>query len=145
MIEVFIEAEAGSPDKHIFNETTFDHLGIRTALLPYQYPYGFIPGTTGGDGEALDSYIITGKPLAVGSRVTCEVVAVLEFYEGGELDHKLISVLPGESPSVDSSVRDCLAEFILGIFKKFPDIEVAVGELKPRQAALDLLRRSRSS
>lgn len=142
MIEVFIEAAAGSPDKHIFNETNFVHLGVRTALLPYPYPYGFVPGTAGEDDEALDSYIITSTPLAVGSRVTCEAVAVLEFYEDDQLDHKLISVLPGESTLVDSALRDRLAEFIVGIFRKFPEIEVSVGELQPRQAALDLLCRS---
>ncbi|MFP4564720.1 MAG: inorganic diphosphatase, partial [Spirochaetia bacterium] len=93
MIQVFIEAEAGSPDKNVYDEHTFEHLGVKRACREFPYPYGFIPGTVTDDGEAVDCYIITRTPLTAGTLVDCEPAGLLELFEGDETDHKAIAVL----------------------------------------------------
>ena len=139
MIQVFIEAVAGSPDKNVFDEHTFEHLGVKRACRAFPYPYGFIPGTVTDDGEAVDCYIITRIPLTAGTLVDCEPVGLLELFEGDELDHKVIAALPGETVDTDEMLRIELAEFIYEIFTRFPEITVRVGRILSKQAAEDHL------
>ncbi len=54
--------------------------------------YGFIPGTLDEDGDALDTLILTDEPLPTGVVVRARVVAVLNFEDGGENDHKIVCV-----------------------------------------------------
>ena len=54
--------------------------------------YGFIPRTTDEDGDALDTLVLTDEPLPTGVVVTAKVVAVLNFVDGGENDHKIVCV-----------------------------------------------------
>lgn len=52
--------------------------------------YGFIPGTTDEDGDPLDSLILCDEPIPTGIVVRGRVVAMLDFVDGGENDHKII-------------------------------------------------------
>ncbi len=61
----------------------------------YPYPYGFVLGTTGGDGDAVDCFVLTETPLRSGSIVECEPVGLLEQIEDGGVDHKVLAVLAG--------------------------------------------------
>jgi inorganic pyrophosphatase len=54
--------------------------------------YGFIPGTLDEDGDALDTLVVTHEPLPTGVYLKAEVIGVLEFDDGGEMDHKIICV-----------------------------------------------------
>ena len=135
MIQVFIEAEAGSRDKNVYDEHTFEHLETKQTCREYPYPYGFIPGTITDDDEAVDCYIITPTPLTAGTLVDCEPVGLLELFEGDELDHKVIAALPGETVEAGDMLRLELSEFIYEIFTRFPEIHVRVGEILPKEAA----------
>jgi inorganic pyrophosphatase len=139
MIQVFIEAEAGSPDKNIYNEHTYEHLGVKRACRAFPYPYGFIPGTVTDDDEAVDCYIITEKPLKAGRLIDCVPVGLLEFFEGDELDHKVIAALAGENVETGDMLRLELSEFIYEIFTRYPEITVRVGEILSKQAAEELI------
>jgi inorganic pyrophosphatase len=147
MVRVFVEAESGSCDKGMYDESTLERQGVRTALRPFPYPYGFILGTKTDDGDGLDCYIITDKPLKEGDSVECEPVGVLEFFEEDETDHKVLAVpvsQTNEEPyeldeATGDSLQKELKEFITAIFKKYPEMTVRVGEILPRQAALDLI------
>jgi len=58
--------------------------------------YGFIPGTLDEDGDELDTLIVTEEPLATGVVLEgAKVIGVLNFDDGGEMDHKVI-VVPGD-------------------------------------------------
>lgn len=58
--------------------------------------YGFIPGTLDDDGDELDTLIITAEPLPTGLVLEeAKVIGVLNFEDGGEMDHKVI-VVPGD-------------------------------------------------
>ncbi len=55
--------------------------------------YGFIPGTLDDDGDELDTLVVTEEPLPMG--VVLEeavVIGVMNFEDGGEMDHKIICV-----------------------------------------------------
>lgn len=147
MVRVFIEAEAGSRDKGMYDETTLEKQGVRTALRPYPYPYGFILDTRTDEGDGLDCYIIADGDFAEAKVVECEVIGLLEFFEEDEIDHKVLSVPASQAaaesyelqPAARESLRDELDGFITAIFKKYPEMTVRVGEILPRKAALDLI------
>lgn len=143
-MRVLIENEAGSRIKNTYDERTFAFVRCADVSLPYPYPYGFVIGTSGGDGDAVDCFLLTGKPLVSGSVVECEPVALFEQIEDGETDHKVLAVLPGEHRSPGEAERDTLRRFVSGVFAHVPGKTVTPGRLLDRQAALDYLQRCRT-
>lgn len=138
---VLVEAARGSREKHAYNERTLEYRGKSETLLPYPYPYGFILGTRTPEGDCVDCYLLTTRSLSPGEQIEAEPVGLLEFFEGDELDHKVLAALPGEMPTVDAALRDELETFMYGIFRKFPEMRVRVGDLLPSSAALDFISR----
>lgn len=65
---------------------------VEPAIFAKPVNYGFIPRTTDDDGDPLDSLIITDEPIPCGVAVKARVIAVLDFEDGGENDHKIICV-----------------------------------------------------
>lgn len=141
-LTVFIEAEAGSRDKGLYDESTLARKGTRRALVPYPYPYGFIRGTSGGDdGECLDCFIITYRRLFAGREYRVEPIGILEMNENGEQDWKLLARLPDEEvpsaspgPAVDA-LREDLSVFINKIFTAYPDVRIGLGSILPAAEA----------
>ncbi len=140
MIRVCVEAERGSRRKFSFDHN-LRRTGVRETLLPYPYPYGFILGTVADDGEGLDCYILTDERLNAGSVVECEPAGILDMTENDEKDCKILAVLPGNPAVVGPGVNQELREFITGIFRKFPDVQVTVGSVRSREEAIDRIER----
>jgi len=140
MIQVLIQVEAGSRDKRLYNEKTREYRETRRVSQPYPYPYGFIVGTNAEDGDAVDCYLITKDFLKAGTIVECEPVGLLEQDEGGEIDHKVLAVLPGQDVEIGTALLNVLQDFIHSIFAAFPDVNVRVGPIQPREAALNYIR-----
>lgn len=63
VLKVFAENESGSEQKNMYNEKTLKFKKTVTVSQKYPFPYGFILGTTGGDGDNLDCFIITKENL----------------------------------------------------------------------------------
>ncbi|MDY7027130.1 MAG: inorganic diphosphatase [Spirochaetota bacterium] len=143
MFEMFIEAEAGSCDKHDYDEKTMEYRGCRTAVTPFPYPYGFILGTLTEEEDGVDCYLITGEPQTAGSTVQCEPVGLLEFFEGDETDHKVLAVPANSREEIDARVCSTLEKFIYTIWTKFPDAQVRVGNLLSRHEALEYIEKYR--
>jgi inorganic pyrophosphatase len=141
MIEVFIEAEAGSCEKGVYDEQTLSYKYSRRVNRPYPYPYGFVVGTCTDDGEAVDCYLITSKPLKAGTIAQCQPVGLLEQSEDGENDNKVLAVLPGQTVDLDVGLLDTLRNFIYGVFRAFPGTKVRVGEILPKAAAIEYIRK----
>jgi hypothetical protein len=82
------------------------HLGAFQLDARYPYPYGFIIGTKSADGESLDCYVATNLPLRSREQMECEAIGVLEVFENGEPDHKVLVVPAGTGtpPAVDAIV-----------------------------------------
>lgn len=137
MIKVFIENEAGSRIKNIFNEKTLTYLRSETVSAPYPFPYGFILNTTAGDGDNIDCFVVTKQPIKSGSTVDCHVIDLLEQVEDDEIDHKIIVVPANEmsSNTVSNEVELAIRSFVLNVFSHIPGKKIAIGELLGPEAA----------
>ena len=102
-MHVLIENEAGSRAKNTYDERTLAFVRSAEVSAAYPFPYGFAIGTRSGDGDAVDCFVLTDKPLASGSIVECEPLALLEQIEDGEIDHKVLAALAGTKPKLDDS------------------------------------------
>jgi inorganic pyrophosphatase len=142
-LQVFIENEAGSREKRTYDERTLKHLATRPVSAAYPFPYGFVIGTTGDDGDAVDCFVLTARPLCSGTTLACTPIALLEKIEDGEADHKVIAVPHGESETVKPVDEAALRAFVAGVFADVPGKTTAVGHLLGREAAADYIRRSR--
>ena len=135
-MQVLIQVEAGSCDRDFYHEKTLEYLETRRVSRPYPYPYGFIIGTNAADGDCVDCYLITSDRLTSGSIIECEPVGLLMQDENGEVDHKVLAALPGQNVVLGQELLRELQEFIHAIFAKYPDQQVRVGPILPREAAL---------
>jgi inorganic pyrophosphatase len=145
MIKVCIEVEAGSCEKHRYNEKTLEYRGTRRSSRPYPYPYGFILGTRAADGDNVDCYVITKQSLKSGTIVACEPIGLLEQDEDGEVDHKVLAAMPGQAVEVGQGLLQELRDFIYTVFTQFPDVCVRVGRMLPREAALHHIQACREA
>jgi inorganic pyrophosphatase len=139
-MRVFIENEAGSRQKHIWDERTLERLRSVEISAPYPFPYGFVPGTVSDDGAAVDCFVLTKAPLAAGAMVDCEPVALLEQIEDGAIDHKVLAVPRGEEPLLDPAAVARVRAFIAAVFAHVPGKRMQLGRLRDRAAAEAHLR-----
>ena len=144
MIQVLIQVAAGSSDKNFYNERTLEYLETRHGSLPYPYPYGFIIGTRAADGDCVDCYLITSEGPASGTIVECEPIGLLLQDEDGEIDHKVLAAIPGQVVTLGQELLRELQECIYAIFTQYPDMQLRVGPILPREAALHHLQESGS-
>ena len=128
-VRIFIESEAGSDQKRRYDSATLERLDASTLARPYPFPYGFILDTRGEDGDNVDCYVITSRPLRSGRIVTAEPVGMLEQVEDGEIDHKILLVLPGDNAVCDDAAVEAIRQFIYRIFAEFPSATVEVGKM----------------
>jgi inorganic pyrophosphatase len=134
-MQVFIENEAGSRRKNRYDERTLAHLGSSEVSATYPFPYGFIIGTRSGDGDAVDCFVLTDRPLQSGSMVECEPVGLLEQVEDGEVDHKVLAILPGGNGSIETATLDAIRTFVTNVFAHVPGKTMQIGRLLDRRAA----------
>ena len=144
-MQVFIENQAGSRRKNIYDERTLRHLRTVDVSASYPYPYGFIIGTVSGDDDAVDCFVLTSEPLTAGTMLECDPIGLLEQIEDGEIDHKVLAVPSGGSATIDDAVVAALKEFVSGVFSHVPDKRMEIGRLLDRDAAESYLRQCRGS
>jgi inorganic pyrophosphatase len=141
VIRVFIQAAAGSAEKHIYDEQTLEPRYTIKLVRPYPFPYGFVLDTRSEDGDCVDCYVLTARPLAVGDVVACEPAGLLEQFEDAEPDHKVLAVFPDEAASVAPAAGvapaavTALRAFIADVFAAFPDTRLELGRLLDVDAA----------
>jgi inorganic pyrophosphatase len=66
----------------------------KVAYLGYPANYGMVPRTLGWDGDPLDVLVI-GAPQLRGAVPAVKLVGVMRMVDGGDLDDKLLAVVPG--------------------------------------------------
>lgn len=54
--------------------------------------YGFIPQTLDEDGDELDALILCDDAIPTGVVVEAKIVGIMNFEDGGEMDHKVVVV-----------------------------------------------------
>ena len=134
-LRVFIENEAGSRRKNIYDERTLTYLRAVEVSRAYPFPYGFIIGTRSGDGDCVDCFVLTAATLSSGTIVECDPIGLLEQVEDGEVDHKVLAVLLGERIALDDVVVAPLKDFICGVFAHVPAKRMEIGRLLSREEA----------
>jgi inorganic pyrophosphatase len=139
-MQVFIENEAGSRCKNVYDERTLQLLRTVAVSASYPYPYGFVIGTVSGDGDAVDCFVLTPKSISAGTTLECVPIGLLEQVEDGEIDHKVLAVPSGTSATIDEATIAALEKFILGVFSHVPDKRMEIGRLLGREGAESYLR-----
>jgi inorganic pyrophosphatase len=138
-LEVFIQNEAGSSEKHNFDEKTLAYLGSKPVSRAYPYPYGFILGTTSADGDNLDCFILTDRPLDRATTVVCEPIGLLEQIEDNLPDHNVLAVPVGERFERLDEAVERLRDFIAHVFDHVPGKQISTGRVLPAEDALRLI------
>jgi inorganic pyrophosphatase len=79
-LNVVIETPKGSRNKYNFDESLgiFKLGGVLPAGHSFPYDFGFIPNTTGGDGDPLDVLVLMDEPAFAGCLIRSRLVGVIE-------------------------------------------------------------------
>jgi inorganic pyrophosphatase len=94
VINTVVEIPEGSCLKIEYRRSsgTFELDRVEPSIFAKPTSYGFIPGTLDDDGDELDTLILASEPLVTGIYLKARVIAVLNFEDDGEIDHKIICV-----------------------------------------------------
>lgn len=95
IITTVIEISKGSMYKVEWNreKATFELDRVEPGIFRKPTNYGFIPQTIDEDGDELDTLVITDEGLPMGLVVEeARIIGVLNFDDGGEMDHKIVVV-----------------------------------------------------
>lgn len=78
--EVIVDTPKGSRNKYKYDEERklFKLGGVLTAGAVFPYDFGYLPGTRGEDGDALDVLILMDEPAFVGCLIEIRLVGVIE-------------------------------------------------------------------
>lgn len=79
-VHVIIDTPRGSRNKYKWDDKLkvlkLSHVLTAGAVFPFDF--GFIPGTHGADGDALDVLVLTDEPLSPGCLVSARLIGVIE-------------------------------------------------------------------
>ncbi len=98
------------------------------AYLGYPANYGMIPRTLGWDGDPLDVLVI-GPPARRGEVPAVKLVAVMRMNDGGDLDDKLVAVVPGTTFD-GMALADLEAAGVTAILKTWFESYKGPGEIQ---------------
>ena len=143
-MKVFIENEAGSDQKNIFNEKTLEYRKTVKVSALYPFPYGFLLNTISGDGDALDCFVLTRKSLESRELLEVEPIGMFEDFEDGKEDHKILAVPLGETWDIDEKTQEVFRAFTVEVFAHLPDKTKVVGRFFGKAEALELIKRSQN-
>src|SRR3990167_1312411 len=122
---VVVEISKGSPNKYEYSEE-LDNLildWVFTDGFSFPFNYGYIPQTRGGDGDALDAFILGSYPIDPGVIVECKAIGMIELLDRGEKDDKIIAVALAdpkynELQDLSSDYKDVFEKFFAGLEKQ---------------------------
>ena len=98
-LNVVIETPKGSRNKFDYDDALglFKLGGVLPSGAVFPFDFGFVPATTGGDGDPLDVLVLMDEPAFTGCLVRARLVGVIEAEQterGGETERndRLIGV-----------------------------------------------------
>lgn len=143
MIKIFVEQTTRPNEKNVFDKKTGKFLNTVHDPLTYPYPYGYILDTKAPDGENLDCYIISDREFNVGDVVECNPIAMAEWFEDGEADHKILAVPLGEEQEMNDEIRDRIENFANDFMAIRSDKKYNSGEYYGKNEAESLISNSK--
>ena len=147
-VNCIIEIPKGTNTKYEYDEKLNIFKLDRCLVSSLQYPinYGFIPRTIALDNDPLDVLVFNHDPIDRGVLVSCRVLGVLGFIDGGEIDNKLIAV-PDWSPREKYKTLSDIEPEHLKIFRQFFKIykidrksSTEVGQWQGKPKAMKILQ-----
>lgn len=143
-MKVFIEQTTTPNQKNIFDK----NIGIYKTVsfhLSYPYPYGYILNTLAPDGDELDCYIITDQQLTAATIIECDAIGMVEWWEDGKEDHKILAIMNGEQYTITDKVKDKLTEFAKHFFEPNSKKNYKSGEYQGKIEAQSLIKKCSQS
>jgi len=93
-INVIVEITKWSQNKYEYDEEKgfFSLDRVLHHSMFYPFDYGFIPGSAGGDGDAVDVVLLVTQPTFAGCRVKARAIGCIKTSDQDGVDHKIIAV-----------------------------------------------------
>jgi inorganic pyrophosphatase len=93
-VSIFVEIPTGSRNKYEVDPATGTIVLDRMLFTATRYPadYGFIEGTLGEDGDALDALVFVGEPTFPGCRIRARPVGLFRMWDEKGRDDKILCV-----------------------------------------------------
>jgi inorganic pyrophosphatase len=79
------------------------------------------------DEDCIDCYVLTNETLVEGQLVDCEPVFMIEVFEDGEEDHKVIMKTTEYEIDNEELVANTIRSFITQIFSEDPEVTINFG------------------
>lgn len=133
---VFIEQSGERNKKNVFDKETGEFVKTVDFHITYPYAYGYILNTLASDGDELDCYVITDKKLESCSVIECELIGLVEYFEDGQPDHKILASLKDESTEVSDEVKTKLLDFNARYYEDQIDRNTLVGSFLGKEEAM---------
>jgi inorganic pyrophosphatase len=94
VVTVVVEIPKGSRNKYETDPETGHLVLDRMLFTSMMYPadYGYIEGTLGGDGDALDALVFVGEPTFPGCRIVARPVGLFRMTDEKGPDEKILCV-----------------------------------------------------
>lgn len=140
-MKVFIEQDGQEGIKNVFAKETKELLRSEPFHLTYPYPYGYIIDTLNEDGDELDCYIITDRKYEAGDIVEAAPIGMIEYFDNGLADHKILCALAGEVTIITDEVKAKLKYFSEHFYDNRPEVTAHDGKYLDRQQAEALIAR----
>jgi inorganic pyrophosphatase len=82
-LNIVIETPKGSRNKYTYDEKRgiFKLGGILPLGAVFPFDFGYVPSTTGGDGDALDVLVLMDEPAFPGCLVSGRLIGVIEAHQ----------------------------------------------------------------
>jgi inorganic pyrophosphatase len=93
-VNVFVEIPQGSSIKYEIDKESGVIMVDRFSYTAISYPfnYGFIPGTSAEDGDAVDVLVLSSLSVHPGTVIPSRVVGMLEMEDEEGIDTKILAV-----------------------------------------------------
>jgi len=125
-INVVIETSRGARTKLTYEPDvgTFVASKILPQGMSFPFDFGFVPSTTGGDGDPLDVLLLVDEPVPAGTLVPSRLVGVIEATQterdGSSMEnHRLIAVATISELFADVKSFDDLPDAVLNQIEHF--------------------------
>lgn len=140
-MKVFIEQGGQEGIKNVFDKQTKALLRSEPFHLTYPYPYGYILDTLNEDGDELDCYIITDRKYEAGDIVEAEPIGMIEYFDNGLADHKILCALIDELAVITDEVKAKLKYFSEHFYDDRPELRARDGRYLGKLEAEALVRK----
>lgn len=149
IVNAVIEIEKGSSAKYEYDNECDAFRFDRSLSSAMVYPanYGFIPRTMADDGDPLDILTFNHLPIQRGTLVEVQVLGVLDMWDGGERDYKILGA-PTCAVKRFRNLCDVdniflrIAKNFFNHYKDLSSTNVKVGDWECKDSAYDIINDS---